>query len=278
MKEQLPYLITFSVILLRYFLFAGVAFLFFYKMFPKFFRKNKIQATLLQRKEIFRDIGHSIQSTVIFTVVVLLILKTPLIEYTQFYTDISTYGGWWIPISTVLALILHDTYFYWMHRTVHHPRLFRHVHLQHHKAVNPSPWAAYAFHFSEGILEALITPIILLALPLHPLALISFSLVSLAVNVYGHLGYEIAPRWFRHSWLFQVLNTSVHHNLHHSKFHGNYGLYFRVWDRIMGTEHPDYVRAYDALQQKRFGESVPSSSMRRSVFWIVLVIGTGCLF
>jgi len=78
-----------------------------------------------------------------------------------------------------------------------------------------------------------------------------FTIVAFGINVYGHLGYEIAPKWFRRTWLFEIMNTSVHHNLHHSKFIGNYGLYFRFWDRLMKTENPDYVKSYDALMAKR---------------------------
>jgi sterol desaturase/sphingolipid hydroxylase (fatty acid hydroxylase superfamily) len=48
--------------------------------------------------------------------------------------------------------------------------------------------------------------------------------------------------------------------MHHSKFKGNYGLYFRIWDRLMGTEHPDYVSEYDRIQDQRFTVASPSSS------------------
>ena len=153
-------------------------------------------------------------------------------------------------------LAIHDTYFYWMHRAIHHPKLFKYIHLVHHKSNNPTPLASYSFHVSESILEGLIAPILLLALPLHPLSLLIFSSVAFLFNVYGHLGYEIMPRWFRKSFLFEIFNTSTHHNLHHSKFKGNYGLYFRIWDRIMKTEHPDYVKEYDKLQRRRFIESI----------------------
>ena len=27
----------------------------------------------------------------------------------------------------------------------------------------------------------------------------------------------------------------------------------RYWDRLMGTEHPDYVKQYDRIQEQRFG-------------------------
>jgi sterol desaturase/sphingolipid hydroxylase (fatty acid hydroxylase superfamily) len=156
--------------------------------------------------------------------------------------------------SVALSLIIHDTYFYWIHRLLHHPVLFRHAHLVHHKSTNPSPWASYSFHLLESVLEGGILVVVAFALPIHPLALVLFIISGFIINVYGHLGYEIMPKGLRNSIWFEIINTSVHHNLHHSKFKGNYGLYFRVWDRLMGTEHPDYIKEYDRVQRNRFGE------------------------
>ena len=51
-------------------------------------------------------------------------------------------------------ILLHDTYFYWAHRAMHHPKIYRHVHLVHHLSQNPSPWAAFAFHPFEAVIEA----------------------------------------------------------------------------------------------------------------------------
>jgi uncharacterized protein (DUF2147 family) len=162
-----------------------------------------------------------------------------------------------------------------MHRAVHHPALFKHIHLLHHKSVNPSPWTSYSFHLFEGILEAMIAPIILLLIPMHPLALLLFTFAGFAINVYGHLGYEIAPKWLRHSFLFKIMNTSIHHNMHHSKFKGNYGLYFRIWDRLMKTEHPDYVQEYDAIQKRRFGIYTAQSHTLKTTFFLTLTVLVG---
>jgi len=253
MENYIPYLPILTVSALRYFVLAGIPFLIFYILFPRKFSKNKIQARFAKNKDFTREILHSVQTTLIIAGVIILFVFTPLRGYTQIYSDLSAYPIWWIPVSVLLALIVHDTYFYWMHRAVHHPKLFRRIHLAHHKSVNPSPWASYSFHFTEGVLEAMIAPIIMLLIPMHPLALATFGIASLVINVYGHLGYEIAPKWFRHSFFFEILNTSTHHNLHHEKFRGNYGLYFRIWDRLMKTEHPDYVKEYDKIQERRFG-------------------------
>lgn len=275
MKDSIPYIFPLIMNILRYFLIAGLPFLIFYIFFPKAFSKNKIQARLAKKKDFVREVLYSMQTTLILVGVGLLFLKTPLQEYTQVYLNISEYPLWWIPVSTILALIIHDTYFYWMHRTVHHPALFKQVHLVHHKSVNPSPWASYSFHFLEGVLEAMVAPLVLLLIPMHPLALLLFTLIGFIVNVYGHLGYEIAPKWLRHSILFEVLNTSVHHNLHHAEFKGNYGLYFRIWDRVMGTEHPEYVKEYDKIQKRRFGNSTSGIVSVKGVFSLIFIFLIG---
>ena len=237
--------------LIRYFVFAGAGFLIFYVLFKEKAKANQIQSQLGSRKDFWREIVHSVQSSVIFGVVIFFFVTTDLGAFTKVYQDLNSYPIWWVPVSVIVALVIHDTYFYWMHRAVHHPKIFKAVHLLHHKSTKPSPWTSYSFHFLEAVAESLIIPIVLSLIPMHPYAVIAFGTSSLFINVYGHLGFEVIPKWVRHTWLFELTNTSVHHNLHHSKFKGNYGLYFRFWDRLMGTEHPDYVKEFDRIQAKR---------------------------
>ena len=63
---------------------------------------------------------------------------------------------------------------------------------------------------------------------------------QIVFNVSGHTGYEYFPSWLMKSWLGKILNTPTNHVQHHEKMRGNYGLYFNYWDRLMGTNHPDY--------------------------------------
>jgi len=242
----------FSISLVRYFIIAGAPFLLFYIFLNERLKKFKIQDRAARKKDFIREIIHSSQSTVVFTVIAFVIMFSPLRQYTLMYTNIDDHPVWWIGVSLALSLIIHDTYFYWMHRLLHNKKIYRHAHVVHHKSVNPSPFASYSFHLIEAVTEGLILVVIALVLPLHNITIILFTIVGFMINVYGHLGYEIAPKAFRKSFLFNILNTSVHHNLHHSKFIGNYGLYFRFWDRVMGTENPNYVAEYDRLQQKRW--------------------------
>lgn len=245
----------FSISTVRYFLIAGVPFVLFYLLMPSKAGKMKIQQKLAAKKDFLREIWHSMQSTLVFTLIAASLLFTPLRNYTRIYSDLHAFPLYYIGVSVLLGLIVHDTYFYWMHRLLHHKKLFRLAHLVHHKSTNPSPWASYSFHILEAVAEGGVLLVITMLMPMHPLAIALFTISAFIINVYGHLGYEIMPKGFRRSWMFGVFNTSVYHNLHHSKFSGNYGLYFRVWDRLMGTEHPDYVKTYDKVQAQRFGVS-----------------------
>ncbi|NLR77871.1 sterol desaturase family protein [Chitinophaga eiseniae] len=244
---------VFSMSALRYFLLAGIPFTLFYLLMPARFNRFKIQLKQATKKDFLREIWYSMQSTLVFTIITVILLFTPVRKFTLVYDHLNDFPLWYIGVSLVASLILHDTYFYWMHRLLHHRQLFKRTHLVHHESTNPSPWTSYSFHVLEAVAEGGILVLIVSVMPMHPLTVLLFTISGFIINVYGHLGYELMPENFRYTWWFEVLNTSVHHNLHHKKFKGNYGLYFRVWDRIMGTEHPDYVKEYDLVQARRFG-------------------------
>lgn len=61
--------------------------------------------------------------------------------HTTFYTNICDYGWWYFICAFPIMIFLHDAYFYWAHRLMHHPKLFKIFHLVHHKSNNQSPWA-----------------------------------------------------------------------------------------------------------------------------------------
>lgn len=237
--------------ILRYLLFAGIAFLIFYIIFRSFFDKNKIQQKEASKKDFSREIFYSIQTNLIFVGMAVLVEFGPISKHSQLYANISDYPLWYLPVSVALAMIIHDTYFYWMHRTIHREPLYKWMHKTHHLSTNPSPWASFAFHIGESVLESLIVLIVIFVIPIHISMVLVFTSLSLLINVYGHLGYEIMPKWFRKTPLFKIINSSVYHNMHHQYFKGNYGLYFRFWDRIMGTENPKYVESYDEVIDRR---------------------------
>lgn len=224
-----------GLILLRYLVLAGTAYLLFYGVLSRRWLPRKIQARFPARADYQREIAYSVLSSVIFAVIGLVVLASPATVYFRVYAHLSSYPVWYTILSFGLMLVTHETYFYWTHRLLHHPRLFRLVHRVHHQSTNPSPWAAQAFHPLEALVEGGVVVVFALLFPVHPTVVALFMLFSFMYNVYGHLGFEVIPDWVSRGWLGNWLNTATHHNLHHSRVRGNYGLYFTVWDRLMHT-------------------------------------------
>lgn len=242
---QVVYVFILSVV--RYLFFGGIAFLFFYILFKNKTGLNKIQKRWPSGKDYQREIIYSMITFCIFALVPL-VLNHPLVKpHTTIYSRLDQYSLWYSILIFPVMLIMHDTYFYFTHRMMHHPRLFNFFHLVHHKSTNPSPWASFSFNPSEAVVEAGIIYVFAFTIPVHFMHIFVFLIFMTAYNVYGHLGYELYPKGFNKHWLGKWFNTSVNHNMHHQYFKGNYGLYFTFWDRVMHTMQDDYDQRYDAV-------------------------------
>ena len=229
----------------RYIFFAGIAFVLFYLLFRRKWLYKKIQLRFPENKDYLREFGYSMLTIFIFTTVTYPLIAVPAIaNYTTRYAEISEYGWFYYFALFPVLFVMHDTYFYFSHRLMHHKKLFNLFHLVHHKSTNPSPWAAYAFHPLEAIVEVGIVVVFLFTVPIHKTHLLLFFLMMIVYNVYGHLGYELYPKGFHKTRIGKWINTSVNHNQHHQYFKGNYGLYFLFWDRVLGTIREDYDTRY----------------------------------
>jgi len=225
---------------LRYLLFAGIGWVLGYWWFRQRWAHRKIIPRFPASSDIRREIGYSLLTLAIFGLVGASTILASRSGWTRMYWKVGDYGTAWFWGSIGCAILLHDTYFYWTHRMMHHPRLFSVFHRVHHLSNNPSPWASYAFAPAEAVVEAGIFPLAVLVMPIHPLAFTLFMLWQIFFNVMGHTGYEFYPQWLMDSWLGKFINTPTNHVMHHEKMRGNYSLYLNIWDRLMGTNHPDY--------------------------------------
>ncbi|GIV33000.1 MAG: sterol desaturase [Chitinophagales bacterium] len=230
----------------RYLIFAGTTFSLFWIIFRRRLLHRFIQKKFPPRSRIIKEFLYSMSSIAIFSLIGVAVFIAVKNGYGQLYRDIDTYGWPYFFLSIVLAILLHDTYFYWTHRLMHHPAIFRLVHLVHHRSTNPSPWAAYAFHPFEAVIQGLIGPLIVFLMPIHVYALLAFAVYQITYNVFGHLSFELFPRGFTRSFMFWH-NSTTHHNMHHKYFHCNYSLYFNWWDRLMKTLHPRYDEVFDEV-------------------------------
>lgn len=156
--------------------------------------------------------------------------------WTRIYTDVHAMPLWWMPVSVLLVLLLHDTWFYWTHRWMHEPKIFRMAHAVHHASRPPTAWAAMSFHPLEAITGAVVIPALVFLVPLH-VSMLGFVLLTMTImGITNHMGWELFPKALVHSRLGLWLITASHHNRHHESYRCNYGLYFRHWDHLCGTD------------------------------------------
>jgi len=156
--------------------------------------------------------------------------------WTRLYTDAGDYPLWYLPLAPAIYLVAHDAWFYWTHRLLHRPRWFRLAHAVHHASRPPTPWAAMSFHPLEALSGAVVIPALLFAVPIHIAGLGVVLTVMTVMGVANHLGWEPFPRALVRSPLGSWLITASHHQRHHDEYACNYGLYFRFWDRLCGTD------------------------------------------
>lgn len=239
-----------------YVLLAGILCLVWYKWLCGKIICKKIQRKFPKNNDYLREMGYSLITMLVFAAAHSLLLLTNARNYTQFYMNTSQHSSLCFWLVFPLMFIIHDTYFYWTHRLMHHRRLFRYFHLVHHQSVNPSPWAAFAFHPLEAVVEAGIFPVLLITIPLTSVHLYVFFSLMMAYSIYEHLGWELYPKGFSSNRAGKWINTSVSHNLHHQHFAGNYGLYFLFWDRLMNTLRKDYDQKFDKVAGERESKEI----------------------
>ena len=119
------------------------------------------------------------------------------------------------------------------------------VHKIHLDSIDPSLFTASSFHPLEAVIESSAFITFAFVFPLHLVALLGWQMIQMVLNVITHLGYEIYTHWF-----YRWKAPSTHYNMHHERFHGNYGFYFTWWDKWMGTEIKNYHETFNKVQER----------------------------
>jgi lathosterol oxidase len=187
--------------------------------------------------QIRREIGWSLASAAIYGVPAGVVAWGWANHgWTRIYTDVHAFPLWYLPVSVLLYLLAHDSWFYWTHRWMHVPALFRRMHAVHHASRPPTAWAAMSFHPLEAVTGAVVIPALVFLIPIHVGALGVVLTIMTVMGVTNHMGWEIWPRFVWQGPLGAWLITASHHQRHHAHYNSNYGLYFRHWDRLCGTD------------------------------------------
>jgi Delta7-sterol 5-desaturase len=233
-----PFVFTFDFG--RYLIAASVTFAIVWLLRRSAIKARKIQAREAPAADMRREVFQSLQSALVYTFGAAFLIWGK--QAGVFYDMMGSGFGLGTDLLILAAIIVaHDAYFYWAHRAMHHPKLFKHFHRAHHRSVTPTPWAAYSFAIPEAVVMFMFVPIWLLFVPTPGWVLFTWLNFQIIRNAMGHAGFEFFPRWWLSMPFTRWINTTVHHDLHHNgSFNHNYGLYFTFWDKWMGTEHPKY--------------------------------------
>lgn len=244
--EKLGYywLAFFGIILIRYFLVAGGVYGFFYSDLGKPYIIKNLRSLPPKWKSMRQDAELAILSAVFFSLCAALILSGYDSGLTRLYATFEQYGLWYIGFSFVVVLILQDGYFYLIHRTFHHPLLFKWLHHGHHRSLEPTPWTSFAFDLPEAIFQGLFFIGIVFLIPLHFITLIALLMTMTIWAVVTHLGIDPFPRSLMRDWLGKWFIGPTHHSIHHRKYRVHYGLYFTFWDKLLGTHDPSYEQEF----------------------------------
>lgn len=163
--------------------------------------------------------------------------------FSKLYWNMENHGGWqYLLFSLPLFLVFTDALIYCIHRWLHWPSVYKHLHKPHHKWIVPTPFASHAFHPVDGYLQSLPYHIFPFFFPLQKLvylALFGF------VNVWTVLIHD--GEYLAHD---PVVNGSACHTIHHLYFNYNYGQYTTLWDRLGGTHRTPDRELFDPSLKK----------------------------
>lgn len=246
-------IVTFSFFVIitgRYLLIAGLFHSYFYKLRAQHFEKQKVNKRSYSTSQFRKEIGWSMLSAFVFAVAGSFTLLFWQKGWLKVYIQLNEYGYLYLPLSLFISMLLHEAYYYFLHRWMHHPKIFRWIHKIHHDSNITSVWTAFSFHPAEALIQAVFLPALLLLLPINVYVLLIHLTVMTISSVINHLNIEIYPANFHHHWFGKWWIGATHHALHHKQFRYNYGLYFTFMDKWYKTESPLYEQAVTKTLQK----------------------------
>ncbi|XP_061473441.1 fatty acid hydroxylase domain-containing protein 2 isoform X1 [Rhineura floridana] len=183
----------------------------------------------------------------------MLILMLPIMKWSGEPCSLHLPTFHWFLLELATFTLLEEILFYYSHRLVHHPLLFKHIHKKHHEWTAPvgivSVYAHPVEHVVSNILPVITGPILMGS---HVISIMMWlSLVLLTTSI-SHCGYHLP-----------FLPSPEFHDFHHLKFNQCYGV-LGVLDHLHGTntlfkQTQAYKRDIVLLSLTPLTESMPDS-------------------
>lgn len=158
---------------------------------------------------------------------------------------------WWAdnPVWFVALLFLTPVWisfhFYWVHRFLHWPPMYRLAHALHHRNTNVGPWSGFSMHPIEHLifLSSVLVHFIVAAHPIHILFHMQHQALTAATSHTGFEGLLVQDR-------NRLALGTFHHQMHHRYFECNYGNLEMPWDKWFGSFHDGTTEAHQRMKSR----------------------------
>jgi len=138
------------------------------------------------------------------------------------------------PLTVILSIaffhVCEDFFGYWIHRWMHTPWAFKHIHRMHHTIATPFPLANLYMHPGEVLnmgMAVIIGPFIIGP---HLVTHLCWIFYRTFDSYYQHCGFEL---WFDPRRFIGL--GAEHHDIHHRYLNVNFCFSFPWWDTVFGT-------------------------------------------
>ena len=152
----------------------------------------------------------------------------------------------WLILLIFLIPIWETLYFFLIHRMIHWPPLYRHVHYLHHRNINVGPWSGLSMHPVEHIIY-LGSVLVHFVIPANPLLIIYHLQHYTLTAATTHTGYE----GLLVDGKKRLALGTFHHQLHHRFFECNYGGLEIPCDKWAGSFNDGTAESHQQFVEKR---------------------------
>jgi sterol desaturase/sphingolipid hydroxylase (fatty acid hydroxylase superfamily) len=152
----------------------------------------------------------------------------------------------WLILLIFLVPVWETFYFFLIHRLLHWPPLYRHVHSLHHRNTNVGPWSGMSMHPVEHLIY-LGSVMIHWIVPANPLLIIfhlQYFTLSAATTHTGYEGLVFGGKK-------RLALGTFHHQMHHRFFECNYGGLEIPWDKWFGSFNDGTAESHQQFLDKR---------------------------
>jgi sterol desaturase/sphingolipid hydroxylase (fatty acid hydroxylase superfamily) len=213
-----------------YALIAGGAYCLAVKTLPSTILTERVHAQRLRPGQLREEWLLSALSILIFAAQAAVLVWMLRVGWLRIAWDRPLWSLLWeLPV----LYLWNEIHFFAVHRLLHWPPLYRGVHRWHHRSVITTPFSSYSFHPLESFLLGTVMPLALIFHAFSVWSLLGLTIMSLLLNVSGHLPGE----QLRATFAFTAPH-SRYHNRHHREFHTHFAFSLPWLDRWFAGKPP----------------------------------------